>query len=76
MNSLLNIPLNSWYNCFQETPRIERDFFKSSQIRDFLEIIMKLQVSMDSELGGRELGGLFNLYLIRHVYHHLEMAFM
>ena len=49
---------------------------KSSQIRDFLEIIMKPQVSMDSALGGRELGGLFNLYLIRHVYHHLEMAFM
>ena len=28
---------------------------------------MKPQVSMDSALGGRELGGLFNLYLIRHV---------
>ena len=37
--------------------RIEWDFFKSLQIRDFQEINMKAKISEDSELGGRELEG-------------------
>ena len=54
MNSL-NIPLNSRYH-YEEIPQIERDFLKSSQVRDFQEINMKLQISEDSELGGHKFG--------------------
>ena len=53
-----SIIYSSQFTVLQLVGNTTNIFFKSSRIRNFQEILnMKLQISEDSELGSRELGG-------------------